>query len=211
MSKGKRLVELMLVIFVSCFIGMICGASSIFTIYNNIDDNKTTSGKKEINELYDKIVNEYYDDVDESSLTEAAISGMLSILDTNSSYLDSSSTTSFNNKMKGEYYGIGIEVITVDGVGSLVMSVVQDSPAFNAGIEEGDTIISVNGESLVNKTATYLMSFVANTKGENIQFKVLRHDEELTFDFAAELITINSVTSNIYYKNVNIREDTNVH
>lgn len=204
MSKGKRLIELMLVIFITCLVGMICGASSIYTLYNNEKDkNESLSGKEEINELYNKIVNEYYGDVDEKLLTEAALSGMLSILDSNSSYLDPSSTTSFNNKMKGEYYGIGVEVITVDEEGSLVMSVVENSPAFKAGIKEGDMIISVNGESLKNKTAAYLISFIANTKGSNIKFNVLRNDEELTFNFAAELVVIDSVTSNIYYKNNN--------
>ena len=204
MSKGKRLIELMLVIFITCLVGMICGASSIYTLYNNEKDkNESLYGKEEINELYDKIVNEYYGDVDEKLLTEAALSGMLSILDSNSSYLDPSSTTSFNNKMKGEYYGIGVEVITVDEEGSLVMSVVENSPAFKAGIKEGDMIISVNGESLKNKTAAYLISFIANTKGSNIKFNVLRNDEELTFNFAAELVVIDSVTSNIYYKNNN--------
>ena len=167
MSKhsDKRLVDIVIVVLISTFVGMLCGVSILYSM--NLDyfnKNKSDVDLGEIGEVYDKIVNEYYGTVDEDKLAEAAISGMLSILDKNTTYLNEADTTSFNNRMQGEYYGIGVEVFTADNSGILVMSVLKNSPAEAAGILEGDFIIAVDGESLIGKKATYFNSIISNSK-----------------------------------------------
>ena len=140
-KSNSRLLEIMIVVFISCLIGVISGSTFIYSldIFKN-NGNISISKIEEIDELYNKIINEYYGKVDENQLIDAALDGMLSVLDDYSSYMDQSDSISFNNKMKGEYYGIGIEALTLSGEGVLVVSVVENSPADSVGIKEGDII-----------------------------------------------------------------------
>lgn len=201
-KSNSRLIDVMITVFVACFIGMLSGASFILTAKyeNKIKGNASASNLDEITKMYEKIVDEYYGTIDEDTLTEAALSGMLSVLDANSSYLDRNSTASFNNKMKGEYYGVGIEALTLEDTGLLVVSVLKDTPAEKAGIKEGDIIIEANSISLKDKTATYFTSLVSNLI-DNIKIKIMRDNEKLDFTLNAEKIVISSVTTNTFYKN----------
>ena len=160
-KSNKRLVEIMIVVFISTFIGMLGGAATIYTIdYNNKKENNIDVYKiDEIDIVFDKIVDDYYDNVDKNKLIEGAISGMLSVLDEHTAYIDKNATTSFNNKMRGEYYGIGIEAITLEGTGILVVEVTSGSPAERSGIKPDDIIIDANGKSLKNESASYFTFF----------------------------------------------------
>ena len=142
-KSNKRLVEIMIVVFISTFIGMLGGAATIYTIdYNNKKENNIDVSKiDEIDSVFDKIVDDYYDNVDKNKLIEGAISGMLSVLDEHTAYIDKSATTSFNNRMRGEYYGIGVEALTLEGTGVLVVEVTSGSPAERSGIKPDDIII----------------------------------------------------------------------
>ena len=199
-KKNKRLTEILIIVLISCFIGMISGATAILTINKSITKKVDTSDLGEVSALYEKIMGEYYQDVDSKTLVEGAMSGMLSVLDKNSSFLDKSATNSFNNRMQGEYYGIGVEALTVDGVGILVSGVLKDSPAEKAGLKEGDIIISVNDISMKSKTASYFTSMI-NDSESDINIKVTRNNEVKAFTLKAEKITITSVTTNTFYRN----------
>ena len=202
MSKhsDKRLVDIVIVVLISTFVGMLCGVSILYSM--NLDyfnKNKSDVDLGEIGEVYDKIVNEYYGTVDEDKLAEAAISGMLSILDKNTTYLNEADTKSFNNRMQGEYYGIGVEVFTADNSGILVMSVLKNSPAEAAGILEGDFIIAVDGESLIGKKATYFNSIISNSKN-SVKLTIERNKKNIDISLTPEKIIIESVSSNIFYR-----------
>ncbi len=199
-KKNKRLTEILIIVLISCFIGMISGATAILTINKSITKKVDTSDLGEVSALYEKIMGEYYQDVDSKTLVEGAMSGMLSVLDKNSSFLDKSATNSFNNRMQGEYYGIGVEALTVDGVGILVSGVLKDSPAEKAGLKEGDIIISVNDISMKSKTASYFTSMI-NDSESDINIKVTRNNETKAFTLKAEKIIITSVTTNTFYRN----------
>lgn len=199
-KKNKRLTEILIIVLISCFIGMISGATAILTINKSITKKVDTSDLGEVSALYEKIMGEYYQDVDSKTLVEGAMSGMLSVLDKNSSFLDKSATNSFNNRMQGQYYGIGVEALTVDGVGILVSGVLKDSPAEKAGLKEGDIIISVNDISMKSKTASYFTSMI-NDSESDINIKVTRNNETKAFTLKAEKIIITSVTTNTFYRN----------
>ena len=120
---------------------------------------------------------------------------MLSVLDDYSSYMDQSDSISFNNKMKGEYYGIGIEALTLSGEGVLVVSVVENSPADSVGIKEGDIIKKVNNDDLTIKDASYFTSLVSITKDE-LKLEIKREERILNISVKPEKVIIKSVTSN---------------
>lgn len=196
-KSNKRLVEIMIVVFISTFIGMLGGAATIYTIdYNKNNENNIDISKiDEIDSVFDKIVDDYYDTVDKNKLIEGAISGMLSVLDDYTAYIDKNATTSFNNKMRGEYYGIGIEALTIEGTGILVVDVTSGSPAERSGIKVDDMIIEVNGKSLKNESASYFSSLVSTTS-EEMKLVISRSDRNLNISVKPEKVIIPSVTTN---------------
>ena len=201
-NSDNRLVDILVVVFISSIVGMLAGGSAVYTMSyeKNYNSNNSNTELAEIGQIYEKIVDEYYGTVDQTKLVEAAISGMLSVLDKNTTYFNEGDTTSFNNKMKGEYYGIGVEVLTVEDSGILVMSVLDDSPSRKAGLEEGDMIVAINGESLVGKTATYFNSLISNKK-DSIKLTISRNGTNMTISMIPKKIVIESVTSNTFYRN----------
>ncbi len=194
-KSNKRLVEIMIVMFFSIFIGMLAGVSAIYTIdSNNARENIDISKIEEIDNVFDKIIDDYYDEVDKEKLIEGAISGMLSVLDENTSYIDEESSTSFNNKMKGEYYGIGVEVLTIEE-GVLVVGVTEDSPAERSGIEENDIITEVDGKTLKGEEATYFTTAIKESS-EEIKLVISRNERILNISVKPEKIIIPSVFTN---------------
>lgn len=202
MNKKNSLLDILFTVLISSFVGIVSGASLILTMNNNGIFNKSSDSESNLNEIanmYDEIKREYYQDIDDDTLIEGAISGMLSVLDKNTSYLNENSTTSFNNKMKGEYYGIGVEGLTLEDTGILVVTVLDNSPADKAGIKENDILVKINNVSLKDKTATYFTNLVSTVK-DNIKLEVTRDGEKLDFELSADAIIINSVTTNTFYR-----------
>lgn len=201
-KSNKRLIDILIVVFISCFIGMLGGAMALYTIdYKNDKGNELDISKyEEIDKMFDTIVEEYYDDVDKKKLIEGAISGMLSVLDTHTSYMDKTNTDNFSKKMLGEYYGIGIEALTLENTGILVVSVMDGSPAHRSGILEGDIIIKANNESLKDKDAAYFTSIVSKSEDE-IKLVISRSERELNISVKPEKVVIKSVISNQFVVN----------
>ena len=176
-KSNRRLIDIFVVVLISSFIGILGGACYIYS--NNIVNNKKSSVSNiaQIDEMYNTIMDKYYGDIDEDKLVEAAISGMLSTLDNNTSYLDSNSTANFNKKMKGEYFGIGIEALGIDE-GVLVVSVIANSPANDSGILEGDIIKQVDDISLLGKPTVYFTELVSKSDKE-LKLVIDRNGREL--------------------------------
>lgn len=195
-KSNKRLVEVLIVVLISTFIGMLAGTASIYTLIS-MEDKKDLDVSKleEIDSVFDKIVEDYYDNVDKEKLIEGAVSGMLSVLDENTSYMDKANSTSFNNKMKGEYFGIGVEALTLEGTGVLVVGVTPGSPAERSGIKVDDTIIEVDGTSLVDKEPTFFTNLVSETK-EEMKLVIIRNDRKLNISVKPEKVVIPSVSTN---------------
>lgn len=195
-NSKNRLIEILVVVFISTFIGMLAGTAAIYTIINNNKEKEFDVSKlEEIDNVFNKIVNDYYDTVDKDKLIEGAVSGMLSVLDEYTTYIDKTSTTSFNNKMRGEYYGVGIEALTLDNVGVLVVDVTSGSPAERSGIKKDDIIISVDNESLTDKDTGYFSGLVAKTK-EEMKLVITRNERKLNISVKPEKVIIPSVFTN---------------
>ena len=191
-KSNSRLLDIFIVVIVSSLIGMLAGAGYIYTL--NKGKEKSSSNVSLIDDMYNTIIDKYYGNIDEDELVEAAISGMLSKLDSNSAYMDPLTTYSFNKKMQGEYYGIGIESLTVDK-GVLVVEVLKNSVANNAGIKENDVITTINGESLAGKTASYFTDLVAKSSTE-LKLTINRNSKSININLIPEKIIIESVSTN---------------
>ncbi len=108
----------------------------------------TNNNLKDIIKSYNKITDNYYEDVDESELASSAINGMMNYLnDKYSIVLDSEGTDSLTNSLDGEYKGIGITMVRY-GNSYLVVDVFDNTPASKAGIQPYDVILKIDGKEI---------------------------------------------------------------
>ncbi|MEM7320427.1 MAG: PDZ domain-containing protein, partial [Pseudomonadota bacterium] len=102
-------------------------------------------------DIFERIRAQYVEDVDAGELIEAAIDGMLTSLDPHSSYLSPDDAEQMRVQTRGEFGGLGIEVTQEEGFVKVV-SPIDGTPADEAGVEAGDFITHVDGESLLGLT-----------------------------------------------------------
>jgi carboxyl-terminal processing protease len=104
---------------------------------------------------------------------QSAIDGMLTSLDPHSGYLDPESFDDMRDQTRGEYGGLGIEVTSEDGVVK-VISPMDGTPAFKAGIKAGDYITAVNGESVLGLSVTEAVKQMRGKPGEVVTLTIAR-------------------------------------
>ncbi|WP_121060678.1 S41 family peptidase [Chachezhania antarctica] len=132
-------------------------------------------------DIFERIRAQYVEDVDEGELIEAAIDGMLTSLDPHSSYLSPDDADDMRVKTRGEFGGLGIEVTQEDGFVKVV-SPIDETPADEAGIEAGDFITHVDGESVLGLTLDEAVDLMRGPVGSEIIITIVREGEEEPFD-----------------------------
>jgi carboxyl-terminal processing protease len=156
-------------------------------------------------ELFNKILylieNQYYQNVDSKVLIESAIKGMMSALDPHSSYLNKDLFKKMENDTKGEYEGIGIE-LTIKNNSIIIVTVVEDTPAYKAGLRAGDQIIEINDKSVIGYSLDTVVNRMKGKNGQIIKLSVLRGNKKSKNDFNVkrEVIKIRAVKSQIIEK-----------
>src|SRR5210317_2089622 len=131
--------------------------------------------------IFDRIRSEYVEEVDASDLIEAAINGMLTSLDPHSSYLSPDDAADMRTQTRGEFGGLGIEVTQEEGYVKVV-SPIDDTPADAAGIEAGDFITHVDGESVLGLTLDEAVDRMRGPVGSEIIITIVREGETEPFD-----------------------------
>lgn len=115
----------------------------------------------------------YVEETTDKKLIEAAINGMLTSLDPHSSYLDADSFTYMNEQTKGKFGGLGIEV-TMDNGLVKVVSPIDDTPAFKAGIKAGDYITHIDGETVIGMNLNEAVSKLRGKIGSKVKLSIRR-------------------------------------
>jgi len=132
-------------------------------------------------DIFERIRAQYVEDVDEGELIEAAINGMLTSLDPHSSYLSPEDAMDMREQTRGEFGGLGIEVTQEEGFVKVV-SPIDGTPAAAAGIESGDFITHVDGESVLGLTLNDAVDLMRGPVGSEILITVVREGETEPFD-----------------------------
>jgi len=132
-------------------------------------------------DIFDRIRAEYVEEVETKDLIEAAINGMLTSLDPHSSYLSPDDAADMRTQTRGEFGGLGIEVTQEEGFVKVV-SPIDGTPADAAGIEAGDFITHVDGESVLGLTLDEAVDRMRGAVGSEIVITVVREGETEPFD-----------------------------
>ena len=132
-------------------------------------------------DIFERIRAQYVEEVDEKDLIEAAINGMLTSLDPHSGYLAPDDAAQMRLQTRGEFGGLGIEVTQEEGFVKVV-SPIDGTPADEAGIEAGDFITHVDGESVLGLTLDAAVDMMRGPVGSEIIITVAREGEPEPFD-----------------------------
>ena len=128
-------------------------------------------------DVFNQARKNYVEEVDDKTLLEAAIKGMLTELDPHSSYLPAKSLEELNDASLGRYSGIGIDVQARDGR-IVVNAIIDESPADLAGINPGDVITSINGRPIKGRPLQEAMDELLGQPDTNVVLRVMPPDEQ---------------------------------
>lgn len=144
-----------------------------------------------------RVEQDYVTEIDNEEAIEAAIQGMLSSLDPHSSYMNATEYRDMQVQARGEYGGLGIEVTSEDGV-VRVVSPIDGTPAARAGIQPGDYLTAIDGESIVGLTLNEAVRRMRGQAGTDITVTVAREGTD-PFDvtLTREIIEVRAVTARI--------------
>ena len=146
-----------------------------------------------ISQALQQIRRHYVEDIDEATLAKGAIDGMLAQLDHYSVLLDSLQFAQLQQDAEGAFTGIGIEVDSQDGRFT-VITPMDDSPAYHAGIKAGDRLTEVDGTSTEGIDINQLLKLIKGEPGTAVAVTVQRSPaEELTFQIVRARLSIDSV------------------
>jgi carboxyl-terminal processing protease len=143
-------------------------------------------------DIFERIRGQYVEDVDSEKLIEAAINGMLTSLDPHSSYLSSDDFADMQVQTRGEFGGLGIEVSQEEGYVKVV-SPMDGTPADEAGVEAGDFITAVDGESTLGLTLDDAVDMMRGPVGSEIIITIVREGVQDPFDISIIRDTIKLV------------------
>ena len=132
-------------------------------------------------DIFDRIRSDYVEEVDAKELIEAAINGMLTSLDPHSGYLPPVDAEKMREQTRGEFGGLGIEVTQEEGFVKVV-SPIDGTPADEAGMEAGDFITHVDGESVLGLTLNEAVERMRGPVGSEIVITVVREGEDEPFE-----------------------------
>ncbi|HHC29249.1 MAG TPA: S41 family peptidase [Rhodobacterales bacterium] len=132
-------------------------------------------------DVFERIRSQYVEEVEPRDLIEAAINGMLISLDPHSNYLPPDDAADMRVQTRGSFGGLGIEVTQEDGFVKVV-SPIDGTPAAAAGVESGDFITHVDGESLLGLTLDQAVEMMRGPVGSEIIITVVREGIDEPFD-----------------------------
>ena len=149
-------------------------------------------------EVFGRIKSDYVEPVTDKKLITEAINGMLNGLDPHSAYLDTESFKELQVGTQGEFGGLGIEVGMEDGLVK-VISPIEDTPAYHAGIKSGDLIIKLDDTLVKGLTLNDAVKRMRGKPGSKIVLTIIRKDEPkpLTFTLVRAIIKVQSVKSKL--------------
>jgi len=149
-------------------------------------------------QIFDKVRSEYVEEVTDQELIEKAIDGMLTGLDPHSGYMNEEVWQEMQMDTQGKFGGLGIEITMEEGFVKII-SPIEDTPAFEAGILAGDFIIQIDDTPVFGLTLNEAVDLMRGEKGEPITITISREgNEPFEVKIIRDIIKIQSVKYEVY-------------
>jgi carboxyl-terminal processing protease len=160
--------------------------------------------------IFERIKNDYVESVQDKQLMENAIRGLLSGLDPHSTYLSPDEYKELKIGTSGEFGGLGIQVEMEDGLVK-VISPIDDTPAYHAGIKTGDLIIKLDDKPVKGLSLNEAVNLMRGKPGSKIVLTIMRQGENSprTFTLERSIIKVKSVKQNLLEKDYGYVRITN--
>lgn len=192
-GKKNRHIKLWLAVVISVFFWTI---GTGFNRQLAADSEETYKGLKLFSEVIELIQKEYVDEVESEELIERAIQGMVRSLDPHSALLPPEAFEDLSIDTKGKFTGIGIHITMRDGFVT-VISPIEGTPAYKAGIKAMDKIIKVDDQPVSELREA--VNMMRGPKGTKVKVTIVREDESapLEFNLVRDVIPIESVRASL--------------
>jgi len=158
---------------------------------------------KTFNEVLDMVQKNYVEEIESKKLIDGAINGIMKSLDPHSTYMTADMYKELEVETRGSFGGIGIE-ITIKKDILTVVSPIEDTPAYNAGVKAGDHIIQIDGKSTKDITIMEAVKKLRGPKDTKVTITIMRENMTKPKDFVITRATIKikSVKSKLYEDNI---------
>jgi carboxyl-terminal processing protease len=164
-------------------LGVVAGALTTVSLQTVARNTMAPLPLEELQQLaavFGMIKSDYVEPVDEKKLITDAISGMVSSLDPHSQYFDKKSFKEFREGTSGKFVGVGIEITQEDGLVKVV-SPIEDSPAFRAGLKPNDLITKIDDTAVKGLTLNEAVKRMRGEPATKVLLTIYRKDENRTF------------------------------
>jgi carboxyl-terminal processing protease len=208
-SIGTYILSLIIVLFVGIG-GTYAGIQAISSDEAPTEDTASTTNEEDTNtgneadglsnpelssieDLYQILMTQYFEEVDSSLLIEGALEGMADAIgDPYTEYLDEVEATSMDEDIQGSFEGIGAEVMK-EGEFVRIISPIAGSPAEAAGLLPNDYIVEVDGESVADLALNEAVALIRGPEGSEVELLIQRGDSQFTLSIVRDSIPVESV------------------
>ena len=164
-------------------IGALTGAMTTLSLQTTARANMAPLPLEELQQLaavFSMVKSDYVEPVDEKKLITDAITGMVASLDPHSQYYDKKTFKEFREGTTGRFVGVGIEITQEEGLVKVV-SPIEGSPAFRAGMKSGDLITKIDDTAVKGLSLNEAVKRMRGEPGTKVLLTIYRKDENRTF------------------------------
>ena len=202
MSQWKRIgnVKIVLMVFAVFLIGILIGSGQSQKV--SALSNSTYEDLKVFTDVLGLIQKDYVEETKSKDLISGAIKGMLETLDPHSAFMPPNMFKEMQEETKGRFEGLGIEITVKDSI-LTVVSPIEGTPAYKAGVLAGDQIMKIDGESTKNFTLMDSVKRLRGPRGTKVTISIIREGFTKLRDFTLvrEVIPVRSVRHELLEKN----------
>ena len=184
-----------LVLVLGIFVGISASITgNVLATKNNEPAGLPLDQLRNFSDIFSRIKSDYVEDVEDKVLLENAIKGMLTGLDPHSTYLNPDEYKELRIGTSGQFGGLGIQVGMEDGFVK-VISPIDDTPAFHAGVKAGDLIVRLDDQSVKGMTLNDAVKIMRGKPGSDIKLTIVREGEDkpLVINVTRDIIKVKSV------------------
>ena len=192
------------------FFATLCLLMTLFVLFGPYGDSRvsavdssTYKSLKIFNEVLDIVEKNYVEEVKQKKLIDEAVNGMIKSLDPHSAYLTPDQYKELQVDTSGTFGGLGI-VISMQNDQLTVVSPIEDTPAFKAGLKAGDRIVKIDGQITKGMSIQDAVKKMRGPENTKVTLTILRKDmkEPKDYEITRAVIKIKSVKHNVYDDNI---------